>query len=76
MIDKFEEYDIYGLQSYYSDFHKDFYGYRPRLHTTEQWYNRDWLVHEINSLHDSFDKLKATPAGREQLRQNGWYIED
>ena len=74
-MNEFDSMDVYELQGYYSDFHKDFYGFQARLHTTEQWYNRAWLIHEIESLHTEFDRLKASPAGREQLRINGWQLD-
>ena len=65
------------LQSYFSDFHKDFYGFRPRhLIYNDQWRNRDYLVAQINQIHDVMDSMKETFAGREELRQNGWVIEE
>jgi hypothetical protein len=33
----FADLTVDDLQSYYSDFHKDFYGWRPRGATPEQW---------------------------------------
>jgi len=69
---KYSEYDIGGLQAYFSDFHKDLNGFRPRYMTKEQFNNRGWLIHEIESLHDQFDKMKASPAGRKQLEIEGW----
>jgi hypothetical protein len=75
-MDEFNNMSVAELQGYYSDFHKSLYGYRPRCHTAEQWYNGAWLQHEINSLHDHMDKMKATPAGRAQLESEGWQFED
>ena len=68
--------DVEELQSYFSDFHKDYYGFRPRFATTEQWRSRDWLIENINSIHDDFDARKATPEGRESLRAEGWRIDE
>ena len=72
----FADLTVDDLQSYYSDFHKDFYGWRPRGATPEQWQDRAFLVAQINGIHDALDAMKTTPAGRAQLRKDGWVIED
>ena len=72
----FEDMSVDELQSYFSDFHKDYYGYRPRFATNEQWVDREWLTKQINGIHDAMDELKKTPEGREQLRSEGWVIEE
>jgi hypothetical protein len=65
------------LQGYYSDFHKDFYGFRPRgFGTPEDWRNRTWLEENINAIHDAMDSMKTTFAGREELRERGWVVEE
>ena len=41
----YSKYSVDELQGYYSDFHKDFYGYRPRgFGSPEDWNNRNWLI--------------------------------
>jgi hypothetical protein len=72
----FADLTVDDLQSYYSDFHKDFHGWRPRGATPEQWTNREFLVAQINGIHDALDAMKTTPEGRAQLRRDGWVIED
>ncbi len=72
----FADLTVDDLQSYYSDFHKDFYGWRPRGATPEQWTNRGFLVAQINGIHDALDAMKTTPEGRAQLRRDGWVVED
>lgn len=72
----FADLSVDQLQSYYSDFHKDFHGWRPRGATPEQWRDRGYLVSSINAIHDAMDAMKATPEGRSQLREAGWVIED
>jgi hypothetical protein len=62
------------LQSYFSDFHKDFYGYRPRYGTRADWYDREWLIKAITTIHSDMDRMKETPEGRAQLREEGWNI--
>jgi hypothetical protein len=72
----FDGMSVDELQSYFSDFHKDYYGFRPRFATPEQWRSRDWLIESINGIHDAMDELKKTPEGRAQLRAEGWVIEE
>ncbi len=67
---------VEDLQGYYSDFHKDFLGWRPRGATPEQWRDRSFLVAQINRIHDALDVMKTTPEGRAQLREAGWVVED
>ena len=72
----FADLTVDQLQGYYSDFHKDFYGWRPRGATPEQWRDRAFLVAQINGIHDAMDAMKATPQGRAQLREAGWVFEE
>lgn len=72
----FADYTVDELQSYYSDFHKAFYGWRPRSATPEQWRDRGFLVEQINRIHDVMDAMKETPQGRAELRAAGWVVED
>jgi hypothetical protein len=76
MQNRLAQYDVEELQGYFSDFHKDFYGFRPRYATPEQWRSREWLETAINRIHDTMDAMKATPAGRAELRAAGWVIEE
>ena len=71
-----DKYSVEELQGYFSDFHKDFYGTRPRWGTPEQWRNRTWLVTNIDSIHNAMDTMKKTYSGREQLRIQGWIIDE
>lgn len=71
------QYNVEELQGYFSDFHKDFYGFRPRaLGSDEDWRNRDWLEAQINRIHDTMDAMKKTYSGREELRIAGWIIDE
>ena len=70
------QYNVEELQGYFSDFHKDRYGFRPRFATPEQWRDREWLEQQINYIHDEMDHMKTTFKGREELRANGWVVED
>jgi hypothetical protein len=64
------------LQSYFSDFHKDYYGFRPRFATPEQWRSAEWLKSSITAIHDTMDKMKETASGRAELRRQGWVVEE
>ena len=73
----FEGMSVEELQSYFSDFHKDYYGFRPRgIYTPAEWRNRDVLVKAINEIHDALDERKKTPEGRASLRAEGWVIDE
>jgi hypothetical protein len=76
MSNGLESMSVDELQSYLSDFHKDFYGFRPRNATPEQWVSRDWLIERIEGIHDAIDNLKKTAEGREWLRNDGWQIDE
>jgi hypothetical protein len=76
MTRKFTDFSVEELQGYYSDFHKDLNGFRLRGATEEQWANKQYLVFQINLLHDQMNRLKETFEGREQLREKGWIIEE
>jgi hypothetical protein len=76
MAREFTDFSVDELQGYYSDFHKDFYGFRPRGADVEQWNSKEFLVTQINLLHNQMDHLKQTFEGREQLREQGWIIEE
>ena len=71
------QYNVEELQGYFSDFHKDFYGFRPRtLGSSEDWNNREWLEAQITRIHDAIDAMKKTFSGREQLRSEGWVVDE
>lgn len=70
------QYTVEELQSYLSDFHKDFFGFRPRYATPEQWRDREYLEAGINAIHNTMDAKKLTFAGREELRANGWVVNE
>jgi hypothetical protein len=76
MARKFTDFNVEELQGYYSDFYKDLNGFRPRFATEEQWASKQYLVTQINLLHDQMDQLKETFEGREQLREQGWIVEE
>ena len=70
------QYTVEELQSYLSDFHKDFFGFRPRYATPEQWRSREYLEANINAIHNQMDTMKETAEGRAELRRAGWVVEE
>jgi hypothetical protein len=76
MVREFKDFSVEELQGYYSDLHKDFNGFRPRFASATEWNSKQYLVIQINLLHDQMDQLKQTFEGREQLREQGWIIEE
>lgn len=70
------QYSVEELQSYFSDFHKDFFGFRPRYATPEQWRSREYLEASINAIHNTMDKMKETYEGRQELRSQGWVVDE
>lgn len=74
--DDLDQYDTHGLQGYYSDFHKDLHGFRPRHHSEQEWNDSNKLKELIRGLHKYMDALKATPEGRAQLKADGWHFDD
>lgn len=39
-----------SLQGLYSDMHKDVYGFRPRFHSSKEWYSVKFLNRQIDAL--------------------------
>ena len=76
MDDHLAQYTVEELQGYFSDFHKDFFGFRPRYATPEQWRSREYLEAAINAIHNTMDRMKETAEGRAELRSQGWVIEE
>ncbi len=68
--------ELESLQSEFSDFHKAYYGFRPRYSTDAEWNSVEYLRGEIQAISDAIDARKATFEGREQLRCEGWYVEE
>ena len=77
--------------SYYSDFHKDFIGCRPRdiNMNAENFRVNEWshdttkleaqlakVNERIAQLEAEFKAYKATPQGRAQLEADGWTFTD
>jgi hypothetical protein len=64
------------LMSHWSDYHKEFYGYRPRFATPDQVNSEQWLTEQIAEIDRQIEDRKKTFEGRESLRADGWIIEE
>ncbi len=69
---EYPDYDTEELAAYFSDYHKDVHGVRPRWvdHT-----DRVAVVEGIDALNRYMESMRATPEGRAQLRAAGWWVE-
>ena len=68
----FDLYETEELAGYFSDYHKDVHGYRPRMVDGR---DRDAVIRGIEALDDYMEWMKSTPQGRAQLRSEGWDVE-
>ncbi len=68
----YPDYDTEELASYFSDYHKDVHGVRPRWidHT-----DRVAIIEGLESLDRYMLEMKKTPEGRARLRADGWCVE-
>lgn len=65
---------IVELRNFYSDYHKDLFGFRPsKIILT---LTRDELLEVISDLNAHFFRLESTPQGRKILRDEGWIVPD
>lgn len=71
-----KEEELNRLQGEFSDYHKDYYGYRPRFGTSEEWNNPNWLKEQMERISSAFKKQEETFEGRQQLREEGWCLAD
>jgi len=55
-----------------SDYHKDVFGYRLRMNGE----SREVVIQELLYLDRYMEKMKETPKGRAQLREDGWVIDE
>jgi len=75
MID-WNQYETEKLASIHSDYHKDVHGFRPRWSSGTEEAFREALIDGLKSLDRYMDVKRSTPAGRAQLREEGWHVEE
>lgn len=73
MVMNFDLYETEELACYFSDYHKDVHGVRPRWidHT-----DRVAIIDGIQALDRYMEMMKSTPQGRRALRDEGWVVEE
>lgn len=71
-MSRWNEYDYDELVATLSDYSKDVHGYRLRMNGE----SKENVIKALDSLDSYMERMRSTPAGREQLRQNGWIIEE
>lgn len=64
--------DTDELGDFLSDFHKAVWGFRCMIDIQ----NRALVVAKINELFNYFEHVQKTFQGREELREQGWVIEE
>ena len=70
---EYSEMSTNELGDTYSDFHKDVFGFRPR---DVSMTDREGLIRGLERIDIYFDCMKLTPAGRNEMRNQGWSIND
>jgi len=72
-LEQYDQFETEELASIFSDYHKDVHGVRPRWvdHT-----DRVAIIEGLESLDRYMMNMKSTPEGREQLREDGWCVEE
>ena len=71
---KWASYSTDDLGNYLSDYHKEVYGFRPRY---EGLYDdRQKMIDMLDMLDLDMETARQTFAGRERLREEGWYVEE
>jgi len=62
--------------AYVWDFYKDCFGYRPRHFGAEFWTDEAEVDSLIAQCDAYLHRMKSTAAGREELRELGWVVEE
>lgn len=68
----YSTWSLNDLASHYSDYHKDFYGWRPR--DWQDLESKEKLINAIKAIDESFDAMLKSEDGRKGLREDGWII--
>ena len=57
----------------FSDYYKDVHGFRPRHLAFD---DRAGLIQGLKDLDAYMQRMKETPEGRAELREQGWVVEE
>lgn len=69
---RWDDYEYDELVDTLSDYHKDVFGTRLRMNGE----SREAVIQELVYLDRYMEKMKETPEGRAQLREEGWMIDE
>lgn len=72
MASNYTEWTMDELGSFLSDYYKDVHGIRPRFDGL--FTNRERMIDMLVSLDTYMDAMRSTPEGRQQLRDEGWFV--
>ena len=71
-MSRWDTYEYDELVSVLSDYHKDVFGFRLRMNGEP----REAVIAALDSVDAYMDKMRSTPEGREQLREEGWTFDE
>ena len=71
-MSRWNEYDYDELCDILSDYHKDVHGFRCRMYGEP----KEAVIAKLESLDAYMEAMKSTPEGREQLREEGWVVDE
>ena len=69
-MSRWDTYEYDDLVNTLSDYHKDVFGTRLRMYGE----SREAVIAELDSLDAYMERMKSTPEGRAELRENGWVV--
>lgn len=72
MMSRWDTWEYNELVDVLSDYHKDVFGYRLRMNGEP----REAIIAELTQIDAYMDRMRSTPEGRAQLREEGWEFED
>ena len=72
MTTRWDSYEYDELVEVLSDYHKDVFGTRVRMNGAP----RESVIAELDRIDRYMEQMKSTPEGREQLRAEGWAVEE
>ena len=66
-MSRWDTYEYDDLVNTLSDYHKDVFGFRKRMYGE----TREAVIAELDSLDAYMERMKSTPEGRAELREQG-----
>lgn len=69
-MSRWNEYEYDELVATLSDYHKDVHGFRMHKDGAPI----EDIIYELDLLDSYMERMKSTPEGRAQLREEGWVV--